>query len=300
MGELEFEEMIRLQHGVLSRQDAVSAGLSDDAIRWRLESKRWAPLRRGLYVDPRRRTWLSEVRAATAASRGVASHRTAASLLGMDGFDHQRLVEVTSNRRPRSLEGAVHHRTRSLPYEPMLVAGDIPVSPPWATLLELGTVARLEDVEAAVDWAVRKQWVTWPQLEALARRFSRKGARGPVKLRELLHLRGPDHCHTDSLLETRLLQLVRRAGLPTPVLQLAITDGGRIIARADFAWPERKVLVECLGKLAHRAHDAQLTRDCARGNALSLLRQYTVLQFSWHQVMRQQALVLRTLRQALG
>ena len=59
---------------------------------------------------------------------------------------------------------------------------------------------------------------------------------------------------------------MRRSGLPDPVAQFRIVDGGGFVARVDFAWPERKVAVEYDG-LWH-AETEQFAKDRRRLNRL--------------------------------
>ena len=51
-----------------------------------------------------------------------------------------------------------------------------------------------------------------------------------------------------SVAESRLAYLLRRAGLPAPTPQFEVRDGGRVIFRLDFAWPEYGVYIEMDGK----------------------------------------------------
>src|SRR5690606_27406781 len=45
--------------------------------------------------------------------------------------------------------------------------------------------------------------------------------------------------------ETRLL--IIRAGLPEPVVQFEVRDGGRLVARIDLAYPDLKIAIEYEG-----------------------------------------------------
>ena len=60
--------------------------------------------------------------------------------------------------------------------------------------------------------------------------------------------------------------LIGRSGLPDPVAQHRVWHQGRIIARTDFAWPDRKVALEYDG-LWH-AEDGQFASDRERLNLL--------------------------------
>ena len=76
---------------------------------------------------------------------------------------------------------------------------------------------------------------------------------------------------TDSELETDALTLLRRAGLPMPMLQYRIeAPGGRVIARLDLAYPDERVGLELDG---FRFHDTRESFDAerAKGNELQAL-----------------------------
>ena len=67
--------------------------------------------------------------------------------------------------------------------------------------------------------------------------------------------------------ETRLRLLIARSRLPAPVAQYAVRLDGRVIARVDFAWPERMVAVEYDGPW--HAAPGQFAKDRRRLNELT-------------------------------
>ena len=46
---MDLDAVIRSQHGVCSTAQAVEAGLTPDAVRWRVTSGRWSRIGQGLY-----------------------------------------------------------------------------------------------------------------------------------------------------------------------------------------------------------------------------------------------------------
>lgn len=289
------QEQMLLQHGVVTLEQA-RAWLTEDQIRGKLERGEWIRLYRGVFAEAARLTYESRVQAAVFATRGIATYRCAAALFKIDGFDGLCPVEVSTERDCRATKGALIHTMDLGIFEPTIIAGGIAVSDPLSTIMTVGRFAHRDAVEGAVDWAVRNGWCTWQGLAHTAAQMTKKGVRGPKKIRDILRLRAPQYRHTDSLLETRLLQLTRRFKLPKPVLQYPLIVDGQIIARADFAYPEKMLLIETLGKF----HLNQLTEDCARANAITVLRKYAVLSFTWEQVMGQPAYVAGEIRRMLG
>ena len=97
----------------------------------------------------------------------------------------------------------------------------------------------------------------------------------------------------DLKLELKLLALVRRAGLPEPVLQHEMAIGQRAV-RIDFAWPEIQAAVEADGHRWH-ATGQQVARDRARRRALRASG-WTVDVFGWDDVVSRPDVVITELR----
>lgn len=98
-------------------------------------------------------------------------------------------------------------------------------------------------------------------------------------------------------MESVVRWLILHGGIPAPELQYEILDGlGAFIARADLAWPERKVLVEFDGDV-HRERDV-FVRDLRRQNRL-VAAGWTVLRFTSADVLGRPDEVLAEIRRAL-
>ena len=111
-------ELIDVQGGVVTRDQALAGGLTADAIRARLRSGRWQLLHRAVYLTysgPVPRTaqrWAAVLRAGQGAAL---SHHTAAELHGL--LDHRPdavHVSVPATRRVTAIPGVVVHRSRDL------------------------------------------------------------------------------------------------------------------------------------------------------------------------------------------
>lgn len=66
--------------------------------------------------------------------------------------------------------------------------------------------------------------------------------------------------------ETQVRLLMHRAAIPDPIPQFEVRLAGRFVARVDFAWPDRRVILEYDG--AHHADQLQMRRDRSRLNDL--------------------------------
>jgi hypothetical protein len=219
-------------------------------------------------------TWRQRVAIAAASGGGWASHRTAATLWGLDGFPPRQIEVLTLHGRRHKRTAWIVHETRTIRGVDLGEVDGTPCTSVVRTLLDLAAVAHPFLVGQALDHACRQ----WPgTLEAVDLRhleLARRGRRGSRLMRELLDERVGRGRHRGSGFETKALRLVRSMGLPEPVLQLEVRDGD-FLAFLDMAWPDIKWFVECdslsnhFGKRAHewdrarRRHLKRLGWDCA-------------------------------------
>ena len=205
---------------------------------------------------------------AWAGPTAAGSHRSAATLLELDVlYDIADITAVT--RKNKVPDSFVLHRS-------VFAAGDrtrakgIPLTSATRTLLDLGAVTTRDDLELALEAALRKRMTSIPTLSSRLEGGSR-GRRGIASLRGLLEIRGDDSLPTGSPLETRFVQFARRHRLPRMARQFEIFDGARFMARVDFAIPEARLAIEVLGYRWHSGrkdwhHDfARLSRLAEMG-----------------------------------
>ena len=99
------------------------------------------------------------------------------------------------------------------------------------------------------------------------------------------------------MLESLLRLLLALAGMPQPKVQVPVRHPGGTYY-GDLGYPDRKLILEADGKDHHSKWD-QVMKDMARQN-LIVLDGWTVLRFSWRQVLYQPELVIRTVSRALA
>ncbi len=134
------------------------------------------------------------------------------------------------------------------------------------TLLDLGGVVRPHVVEMALDDALRKGLVTLVELQLQQRRLGRRGRNGAGVLRTILDERAPGAA-AESRQERRMVQMLVRNGLPTPVLQHEVRVNGSFVARVDAAYPEWRIAIE-YESYEHHTGKAALERDTTRRQQL--------------------------------
>lgn len=105
--EQELAAVAHSQRGLLTRQQCLSAGMSDRAIRWRLVKGRWTCVHHGVYLTtPERDDWYTTALAAQlAVSDSAWSHRTAAHVHGLIR-ESPAIIELVVDRERRVAEPA--------------------------------------------------------------------------------------------------------------------------------------------------------------------------------------------------
>ena len=198
----------------------------------------------------------------SAPSTVVASHRSAAYLLGLRRpFDDP--VDVIVDRScQRRLEGVVVHRpTDRIDLVPTHRHG-IPTTNELRTLVDLGAVDP-GAVTAALDHFTVERRLTLDTLSALLARHSRQGRAGVVALRTAIEAWPVADEIPDSVLEIAMARLLIERRLPPAVFHARL--GG---FEADFHFVGTPVVVECDGWEYHVADRATWDRDHARDASL--------------------------------
>jgi very-short-patch-repair endonuclease len=274
------------QFGVLTREQARALGMSDSSIRHAVRCGTWISEEVNVFrIAAAPPSWEQRLMAACLRRPGRlwVSHRAAAAFWGLDGFGPG-IVEVTTDvdvRRFRS--NVVLHKVGVMPTHDVTMVRRIPVTTIHRTLMDLGAVASADDVEAAMECALRRRVTS---VERLARRLEAeggKGKRGTGALRTVLARRSDNSRPTESDLETRFLQLLRRHRLPLPARQQTIYDHSGIVARVDFIYPDHRLIVE-VDSRRHHSSPADWERDLRRRNRVTSER-YLVLHAT-HRRMR--------------
>jgi hypothetical protein len=225
----------------------------------------------------------------------AASHSSAAALLGLKGFDLADLHAVTT-KYPRRLPDwlNMHRIPASLPGTRPI--GGVPVTPPWITLVDLGSQAPANAVERALDEALHRGIVSLPQLRWALATFGRERHRGTTILQTLLADRGPGYAPPESDMEAVFYALLEESDLPPGVRQFWVWDGEQW-RRLDYAFPEPAVATEFDGWETHGTREA-FQDDRARDRRLQI-RGWRVLHYTAVDVMVRPAEVLAEIREAV-
>jgi hypothetical protein len=286
------------QHGLISKQQALEAGLDRHRIQHRLTIGRWVVMHENVYKvagvpDSPRQRILAAVLAVGPLT--AASHRSAAELHGL-WTPKPAVVEITTTRdRSPEVGDAAVHRLADLHERSVTAVDGIPCTTVARTLVDLGAVLPEKSVAKVFDRAHGRNLVTVSTVKTTLDAVARRGRRGAGVIRRVLE---PQlGCEpVAGVFEARMVRLLAAQGLPPAVPEYEVWHEGAFVARVDFAYPELRLAVEVDGYAAHSSIDA-FRRDRTRQNAL-VTAGWTVLRFTWTEVDDDSPRVGSTIRDA--
>jgi predicted transcriptional regulator of viral defense system len=261
-------ELTRDQAGVITRRQALDAGMSHGAIAAKIRFGRWQRVHVGVYatftgpVTRDAHLWAAVLAAGPGAQL---SHQTAAEINRLT--DHESpLIHVTipANRRTTQPKGVIIHISSNLTFGWRFARGVPPHTFAEETVVDLVHAAtNLDDVIAHITGGFAKGKVGEGRLREVA--AARKKLRWRGDLNEII-LAGAGGAH--SVLEYRYDHDVEHAhGLPTAAKQVKYIkpDGSR--GYRDRYYEEYKLIVELDGKRyhppEHRGRDQDRDNDAA-------------------------------------
>jgi hypothetical protein len=269
------------QHSLITRHQALAAGLSASAIDRLVASGAWTRVGRAVYhLAGALFTWHTRVLAACLESGpGVASHRTAAVLHGLDGFragPPELIIPRGGFYRPG---GVRVHEVRDFDLRREVRREAIPTCGLDVVLFQLAGQVGEHATGAVIDQALRERRLSWLDLYDTMVLHARRGRKGSALFRSILDTRFGERI-PDSQWNRRVADLLVDAGLPSPTLEHEIHDeAGRFVARVDLGWPRHRVAVE-LQSMKHHLTEEAFHLDPLRRNRLQRLG-WIVLEYTW-------------------
>lgn len=285
--DFDYREIAARQFGVVGRGDLLRAGYSTDAIWRRVRAGELEQLRPGAYRIPGSpECWEQDLMAVQvwAGSEMRVSHRSAARLFRLDGFRND-LLEISTPRRLKVSDVVVHQVAELKSYDNTSV-GSFRTATVARTLLDLGSVVGIDEVEDALEDALRRRLTTLAALHWELEREGGRGHPGSRTLARLLRVRPRDHVPMASCLEIRIDRTRRRTPLPPYVRQYEVLTrvGTR---RPDFAFPEFTVAVEGDGYDQHGGRKRWIY-DNERNRALEATG-WDVIHVTWDDIEHRNA-----------
>lgn len=255
------------QYGLVTTAQLSGLGLSRASISRRLQSGaliRFLPGVHRLCAVPR--CWHQRVLGVQlwAGPSSVVAGAAAAALHRLDGFPQCSSIEIATPRCLRApAPWVVVRRPRSFPAGDMTEVDRIPVMTCVRTMIDVAAFSTAARLELALEDARRRNLCTpWELGSRLAAMPPNQRGRGRL-LQILSHASGTRP--TDSALEVRVLQMLRRQGYPEPVRQEVLTDDGHFAGRVDLAYPDRRLIIEVQSHRWHSSRSA-IDADSARSN----------------------------------
>jgi very-short-patch-repair endonuclease len=289
------------QQGVVSRAEALAAGMDRSAIYRLTSSGEWSFILPGVIRVTRGQSdWHQMLMAACKWGKDetAASHRAAAALLHLEGFPPE-VVEISTKGGKDPRQMAFHvHRSTVFDRTEITTISNIPTTTATRTLLDLGAVVESDKLELALEDALRRGLTSVARLKWFLDVHAQHGRRGIGLMRRLLAEKERRASITESGFEMRLFQELRRARLPLPVPQYSVTEAGRTIARVDFAYPQQRLALEAVSYKWHSARGAW-KRDQTRWNEL-VARGWRIVNVTWDELRDRPHVVIALIRDALG
>ena len=292
------DDLARAQFGLITGAQAVSAlGPS--------RKDRWVRERRIISVQPSvfrlagaPETWHQSLMAAALAVEGVVSHRSAAELWGLIQPSGYVEVSVPAKIDRRVRPPAILHRIKDLRPGLAVERVGLRVTDPVRTVIDLGLVMPWWSVQRAISKGISTKALTVSEVRGLRDALGRPGRNGTGIVRAILDGQLVYLGKEESELEKRFTALATRRGLPPLMLQHEVWDGGRFAARIDASYPELKLAIEVDGFEHHSTAEA-FQVDRSRQNHLVRLG-WTVLRFTWQDVVHRPAHVASEIEQAIA
>jgi hypothetical protein len=284
------------QHAVATKAELRLLGQSSAVIRSRIAS--------GFYVEMHGRVVAvaaaphtpeqALLAACLAGGRAtVASHQSAAWLWNLVGVPSRHSVTVPRGQH-LTLSGVDIHHPMDSPSH-IVVRRRIPCTDPFRTLVDLASVAPPAVLDGAIDRALATQLVTIQGIEQQLSMVAKPGRRGSGRLRGALVKRGLIGAPGPSVLESRVLRLLRQGGITPLATEVWLGELGRY--RVDVVVQPR-LIMETDGYAFHFTPE-QKAEDERRRNRLRL-EGNMLLVYTWQDVTRDGRRVLAELWRAMA
>lgn len=269
----------RHRHGVISRAEALDAGLRISQVDRRVRRRQWKPSGfPGLMVVSDR--WddpLSHLTCAIAALNGPAWRSSAMALHELGSHPPKPEVLARQDRSGVARAGR---------YEPSIWTltqkAGLPCLTLEDTVASMAGVSHPDRFDELLDAVILQKRTDWPRLASAFRRVRRRGRLGSAQLGRVLEERGDEQAVPLSHWSRKFVRALWDAGLPKPQMEWRVEQAGRLLAQVDLAYPECRYAIE-LDSLAYHlnpdAFEEDRRRDADLAAAGWLVRRFTYKQF---------------------
>ncbi|MDQ3982310.1 MAG: type IV toxin-antitoxin system AbiEi family antitoxin domain-containing protein [Actinomycetota bacterium] len=287
------------QHGVVTRKQAIYAGLTRGMLDRRLQHRRLMRVHPGVYLvagAPRTFEQRAFAAVAWAGPEAYVSHRSAAYLWKIVS-EAPAVVDVCCTRKlTRTPPGVQARFTTGLRARDRGLLNGIAISSPIRTVIDLVGTLPLNEAEEALQRAIVAGHVDAEKLRRAASCLAAPGKRGPAVIAKLLTPRD-GASHVPSPLERMVADMLAEPGFPPFVREYPVSVDGHVFY-VDFAYPYHLVGIEVDGRRWHSDARA-FERDRVKRNALTGLG-WQILHVTHEQVRTDRVRVRDQLRALLA
>lgn len=280
-------------HGVASLDEILATGLSRSGLRRRVATQRMFKIYSAYALSP-------VVTADGRRAAAILSHPGPTALAGWSALElygaaprpKGRHHVVTTGRRGAQ-PGLVVSRTRR-PLPVRRIRG-IPAVEPIRALLDVALTTSGRPLERLIADTIHAGVLREPEFEGAAARYP-----GHHGLGNLLAVTLEDAKNRRTVLPfaEEMLLVLDSLPIPPPVCEYEITGFSGRSYRADFAWPDRRAILEADGRTTHERRDA-MDADRMRDDDLTAAGIRT-LRFTWRQLRRERAMFDRLVVATIG
>jgi len=272
---------LRSQRGVVTRTQALQAGMTTSGIRTEVRNGRWSRAAPGVYVlEGSPTTWEQALWVAHLhlGPDSVLSHEAAGRLHGLPEVPEGIVsLSVAHDRRPRRA-GVRIHRVDDLGDDHIVRLDGLRTTTLPRTIVDLASVLHIARLRLLVERLVCERTTSLAQVGATLAGLRRHGKPGIARMCKVLDDLGPGDGIPNGELERLFDDLVARSGLPAPLHEHPLPGIGPRTGFVDRCWPDARLIVELDGRKWHTRrqqvladHDRSLQAQAAGFETTRLL-----------------------------
>ena len=291
---------MKQQHGLVSRAQARAEGMTARQIERRIGSGHWVRELRGVYRHAAMpATPLSRMLAAWMAFGGLASHRSAAALHRIDGYQLNVVELSVTPGSNREVEGVRFHQSTQLDLARPVVREGILTTGRARTVLDVAAIVPRKRLDRTIDAVLRDGQLRLRDLWEVLASHARRGRPGCAALKASLQDRFGGEPVPLSEWSRMVAGLLADEGLDYPALEHCVHDAcGAFVAQVDLAYPEHRVAIELDSARWHDNRES-FVEDRRRRNEITLAG-WDVLNFTWDDYVNRSRALCSTVIGALA
>ncbi|MCP3936562.1 MAG: type IV toxin-antitoxin system AbiEi family antitoxin domain-containing protein [Actinomycetia bacterium] len=275
---------MRMYYGIASRSELMGWGMASASVARSVGSGELVRIHPGVYRHGAvRPSWHGRLLAACLYTGGVATHRAAGRVLGLDGLEKAPVEVVVPDGRRKRFDGIRTRQSTQLDKITCIERLGIPCTPLARTVLDVGADLGLKRLKPVVDSAIRDGKLRWWHLYSVLAVHSEHGRNGCGVLRALLEEEGHHKRVPLSAWSRMAGELLVAHGLPEPEFEYAVTFLNGRVAYIDLAYPDPMIAIELDSRSFHD-NDDSFESDRSRTRHLATLG-WTVLPLTWAQYL---------------